>query len=96
MSDPPLAFRTLRRESDGKVDPLRFCIATTVSLIALVVTPALALIGFSTAGIVAYSKARKAGLLKSRCILGDTRWVLAYLAAAGVLGMVLATRQFLA
>ena len=45
----------------------------------------LALLFFVTLGIVGYVKARRAGLLRSRCLLGDTRNVLAYLGLLAVL-----------
>lgn len=69
-------------------DPLRLCVATTVALIAWVVTPALAVAVFAGIALVAYARARRAGLLASRCKLGDTRLVLAYLGVALVAGVV--------
>jgi hypothetical protein len=39
-------------------------------------------------GLWAYARARRQGLARSRCVLGDTRLVMAYLAVAGVLGLV--------
>jgi hypothetical protein len=60
-------------------DPLRLCIFTTISVIAWIVTPPLAALWFSGVGIWGYGKARRAGLLRSRCVLGDTRLVLLYL-----------------
>jgi hypothetical protein len=47
---------------------------------------------FAAVGFVGYWRARRAGLLRSRCKLGDTRIVLVYLAvvaAAGVAGIAL-------
>ena len=68
-------------------DPLRLCVFATVALLGWVLGP-VALLGFSVLAIVGYAKARRAGLLRSRCKLGDTRLVLLYLtvlaAAAGV------------
>lgn len=66
------------------IDPLRFCVATTVAAIAWLITPPLAVALFATLGIVAYWKAYRRGLLRSRCLLGDTRLVLAYLIVLGV------------
>jgi hypothetical protein len=43
-------------------------------------------------GLWAYARARRQGLLQSRCILGDTRLVMAYLAAACLLGIVVTVR----
>ena len=42
---------------------------------------------FGTIGVVAYARARRKGLAKSRCKLGDTRLVIAYLAIAGSVGI---------
>lgn len=89
MTEPPAAFRVTSPITGGKLDPFRFCIATTVSLIGLAITPALAVVIFSTFGIVSYVRARRAGLLKSRCLLGDTRLVLVYLSIAWIAGVVL-------
>jgi hypothetical protein len=61
-------------------DPLRLCVFATVALLGWVLGP-VALFGFAVLAIVGYSKARRAGLLRSRCKLGDTRLVLAYLVA---------------
>lgn len=68
-------------------DPLRLCIFTTIALIAWVATPPVAVAFFATLGLRGYYRARKAGLLRSRCLLGDTRLVMAYLAMALVVGV---------
>ena len=88
----PTVFHTPTAEDPppraGAPDPLRLCVATTVALIAWLVTPPLAVMAFAAMGLVGYWRARRAGLLRSRCALGDTRLVLAYLAAALVAGTV--------
>lgn len=60
-------------------DPLRLCVFATVALLGWVLGP-VALLGFAVLAIVGYARARRAGLLRSRCKLGDTRLVLLYLA----------------
>lgn len=84
---PPAAFtRRPTTEEERKIDPIRFCVATTVAAIAWLITPPLAVTLFALLGIRAYWKAYRNGMLRSRCILGDTRLVLVYLvvlAAAG-------------
>src|SRR5690625_1266561 len=65
-------------------DPLRLCVFTTVAVIACITGP-LAVITFALIAIGGYAKARRAGLLRSRCKLGDTRVVLAYLAVIAIL-----------
>lgn len=68
-------------------DPLRLCVFTTVAVIAAIAGP-MAVLGFAVVAIAGYAKARRAGLLHSRCKLGDTRLVLAYLGVIAVLAAV--------
>jgi len=71
-------------------DPLRLCVFATVALFAWILGP-IAVGVFAAVGFAGYLRARRAGLLRSRCKLGDTRLVLVYLAllvAAGVTGTV--------
>jgi hypothetical protein len=89
MSDPRLVEPD-RAQPQTPYDPLRLCIFATVALLGWLLGP-LALVFFAGLGIVGYARARRAGLLRSRCLLGDTRNVLAYLgvlAALGVAGLV--------
>lgn len=78
---------------DPGMDPLRLCIFTTIAVIAWLVTPPLAAVWFSGLGIWGYAKARRAGLLRSRCVLGDTRLVLLYLGIVFAVGMWFSVRQ---
>ena len=73
-------------------DPLRFCIFTTIALLAWALSPPVVVTVLGGAGLWAYARARRQGLLQSRCILGDTRLVMAYLAAACLLGIVMTVR----
>lgn len=73
-------------------DPLRFCIFTTIALLSWVLSPPVVVAGLGSVGLWAYARARRRGLLQSRCILGDTRIVMAYLAAACLLGIVVTVR----
>ena len=68
-------------------DPLRLCVYTTVAVIACLLGP-IAVLAFAAVAIGGYAKARRAGLLTSRCKLGDTRLVLAYLSVIAVLAAV--------
>ncbi|HZF11931.1 MAG TPA: hypothetical protein VFE33_24360 [Thermoanaerobaculia bacterium] len=68
-------------------DPLRFCVWTTVALLAWLLSPALVAAAFGFAGLVAYARAWRAGLRRSDCILGDPRLVMLYLAMVGVSGV---------
>jgi hypothetical protein len=60
-------------------DPLRLCIFATVAALGWLLGP-LALLLFAVLGFTGYWKARRAGLARSKCLLGDTRIVLGYLA----------------
>lgn len=59
-------------------DPLRLCVFATVSLLSWLAGP-WALGVFAALGFAGYWRARRGGLLRSRCLLGDTRIVLVYL-----------------
>jgi hypothetical protein len=76
VGDPPAPF-----------DPLRLCVFATIALITCVLGP-ISLLAFSSIAIAGYAKARRAGLLRSRCKLGDTRLVLVYLSVLAVLAAV--------
>ena len=60
------------------LDPLRLCVFTTIAVIAALTGP-VAVAVFAGVAIAGYRAARRAGVLRSRCKLGDTRLVLAYL-----------------
>jgi hypothetical protein len=64
-------------------DPLRLCIFATIALLGWLLGP-LALLFFAGLGFAGYWRARRAGLTRSKCLLRDTRLVLAYLAALAV------------
>lgn len=83
---PPLAQRDDSVPDAPGLDPLRLCVNTTVALIACVLGP-IALLGFALLAISGYARARRAGLMRSKCKLGDTRVVLAYLTAIAVLAV---------
>jgi hypothetical protein len=86
---PPQPGEAPPTADGGKtVDPLRYCIFTTLGLLAWLVGPALVVTVMSALGLAAYWTARRAGVMQSRCVLGDTRLVIAYLATAFVAGLV--------
>lgn len=87
MSDPrqvaPLHAAPV--EAHPTPDPLRLCVLATVALVTWVLGP-VALLGFAVLGAAGYARARRAGLLRSRCKLGDTRLVIAYLIVLALAG----------
>ena len=76
-------------------DPIRFCVFTTVALIAWVFGPPVAVMLMSGLGLWAYSDAWRKGLRQSKCVLRDPRLVMAYLGAAFVLGAIFSIRALL-
>jgi hypothetical protein len=68
-------------------DPLRLCVYTTVALLAWLLGP-LAVAVFAALGLAGYVRARRAGMTRSKCMLRDTRLVIAYLGVALVVAVV--------
>lgn len=91
---PPAAFDR-PTESPAEYDPLRLCIYTTIGLIAWLITPPLTVAIFGVTGVAAYVRARRRGLAKSRCALGDTRLVIGYLGFLAVAGTVATAMRLL-
>lgn len=77
-----------RPETTQPFDPLRLCIFATVALLTCIFGP-ISLLFFSILGIRGYTKARRAGLMTSKCKLGDTKRVIAYLTTLAVLAAAL-------
>ena len=88
MSDPRIVPPSTppRADEEPPFDPLRLCVFATVALIGWLLGP-VALVFFAGLGFAGYWKARRAGLLRSRCKLGDTRLVLLYLGLLVVAGL---------
>jgi hypothetical protein len=68
----------MSRPVNEPYDPLRLCIYATVALLAWLLG-AWAVVAFAALGLVGYVRARRAGLLHSKCALRDTRLVIGYL-----------------
>lgn len=66
-------------------DPLRLCVFATVALLAWLAGP-FAVVFFAGLGFSGYVRARRRGLTRSKCVLRDTRLVLAYLGLLVVAG----------
>lgn len=69
-------------------DPLRFCVYTTVALLAWLVSPPVMVMAMSGLGLWAYSRAIRGGLTRSKCVLRNPRLVLLYLGSVFVAGTV--------
>ncbi len=90
MTDPRIVQP--QRVETEVFDPLRLCVFATIALISWLAGP-VAVAVFAGIGFAGYLRARRAGLLRSRCKLGDTRIVLLYLAiliVCGIAGTVVA------
>ena len=97
--DPDEAARAARAAQEARAaqgappgrvavkDPLPYCIYATVSLIAWLVSPPLAVAFFAGLALRKYWRAWQAGLSKSDCLLGDPWRVMAYLATLMVAGV---------
>src|SRR5947209_685378 len=71
-------------------DPIRFCVYTTVALLAWLVSPPVMVMAMSGLGLWAYWRAMRGGLTRSKCVLRNPRLVLLYLGAvfaAGAVGL---------
>ncbi len=67
-------------------DPLRFCVYTTVALLAWIVSAPVMMMAMSALGLWAYRRAIRGGLTRSKCVLRSPRLVLLYLGSIFVIG----------
>ncbi len=91
---PPHLDPSVGSAEEAPFDPLKLCVFATVALLGWLLGP-WALLGFALLAVAGYARARRAGLLRSRCKLGDTRLVLLYLvvlAVAAAVGIYLSVR----
>lgn len=79
--------------ADETYDPLRLCVYATVALLAWLLGP-WAVAAFAALGLAGYTRARRAGLLRSKCALRDTRLVIGYLAVIAAVAVVAIVREF--
>lgn len=68
-------------------DPFRLCTYATLVALAWLFSPPVVLAVCAILGFVAYAKALRAGLLRSRCLLRDTRLTLVYLGMLAVMAL---------
>lgn len=76
----------------ASLDPLRFCVFTTVALLGWVVGPGPTILLTSALGLWAYLRAWRRGLRETKCALRDVRLALLYLALAFAAGAALTVR----
>lgn len=72
------------------VDPLGWCVIATTALLTWLLGPAVLAV-LSAIGFVKYWRAWRSGAEDSKCILGDVRIVLFYLAALFIIAVVATT-----
>jgi hypothetical protein len=80
---------------DRTFDPLRYCIFTTIALIAWAVSAPVAVALMSAIGLAAYWSAWRDGMRTSKCVLRDVRLVLAYLLVAFVASTAFVVRDLI-
>lgn len=83
----------MQRSESVVFDPIRFCIFTTIALLAWVLGPPIAVMLMSGLGLWAYANAWRQGLRQSKCFLRDPRLVMAYLGTAFGLGFIFTLRS---
>ena len=71
----------------ASVDPLRYCVMTTVALLAWLLSPPFVVAAMGAIGFWFYWQAMRGGLSRTRCVLRHPRLVLAYLGLAVVAGV---------
>lgn len=86
----------MQRTTTTVFDPIRFCIFTTIALIAWVCGGPFAVTLMSGLGLWAYARAWQQGLRQSKCFLRDPRLIMGYLGGAFVLGLIFTLRGILA
>ena len=84
MSRGAVYDRQVSPEAKASIDPLRFCIFTTIAVLAWLLTPAVAILVMSGLGLWAYGRAYRAGLRETRCVLRHVGFVFGYLGTAFV------------
>ncbi len=82
----------MQRSESTTFDPIRFCVFTTIALIAWICGPPLAVTIMSGLGLWAYANAWRQGLRQSKCFLRDPRLIMGYLGTAFVLGVIFTAR----
>ncbi len=77
-------------------DPVRFCVLTTVALIAWLIGPPACIMLMSALGIWAYARAMRRGLTETRCVLKRPALAIGYLSTAFVVAAGVLAKQLLA
>ena len=76
-------------------DPVRFCVLTTVAVIAWIAGPPFAVVLTAALGLWAYTRAIRGGLARTRCVLRRPWLAVAYLALAFAAGAIMMVRGLL-
>lgn len=74
-------------------DPVRFCVMTTVGLLAWLFGPPACVLAMSSLGLWAYARAIRQGMTQSRCVLKRPKLVLGYLGTAFTAALVVIIRD---
>lgn len=87
FSEAPVRYEA-REPVRPALDPLRYCVMTTVALLAWLAGPPIVVTLMGALGFWMYARAVRGGLTGTRCLLRHPRLVLAYLAAASLAGAI--------
>ena len=77
------------------IDPVRFCVLTTVALVAWLIGAPACIMLMSALGLWAYRRALRAGLTETRCYLKRPVVAMSYLAAAFIVAAGAIVRQIM-
>ena len=87
QGDPRIPAALRPTPEPPRRDPLKHCVFTTLALLAWLAGPIVVTV-MAALGLVAYGRAVRRGERRTRCLLRDTRLVVAYLGAALAVGVV--------
>jgi hypothetical protein len=85
IPETPVPYEA-RDAARASLDPLRYCVLTTIALLAWLVSPPVVVVLLAGAGFVMYARAIRGGLTRTRCVLRHPTLVLVYLALAFLAG----------
>lgn len=77
------------------IDPVRFCVLTTVALIGWLVGPPACVMMMSALGMWAYGRAMRGGLTETKCVLKRPALAMSYLAISFVAAAAFYVRRWL-
>ena len=93
FSTEPVSYESVPAPK-ASFDPLRYCVMTTVALLAWLLSPPVMVALMGAIGFGMYWQAIRGGLSRTRCVLRRPGLVLGYLACAVIGGLAGIVAQF--